>query len=157
MSTDDTHRTTEDVVAAYHRLRSSEASRQARVRSETGLGDNELKVLKLLLSEGESGHAVMPSEIARHLGVSSASTTALLDRLERAGALQRVSHPTDRRSILVAPTATSAESLTGALGEHDRVLHDAASGLDERGRTAVVAFLESVARGADAAATPQRG
>lgn len=149
MSTNDTSQTTEDVVAAYHRLRSAEAARQARVRSATGLGDNELKVLRLLLSEGESGHAVMPSEISRHLGVSSASTTALLDRLERAGSLERVSHPTDRRSILVAPTAAAEAALADALGEHERALHDAAAQLDASGRRAVVEFLESVAAEAE--------
>ena len=46
----------------------------------------------------------LASEIARHLGISSASTTALLDRLEKAGMVVRGSNPEDRRSILISVT-----------------------------------------------------
>lgn len=139
----------DDLVSTYHRLRVAEAARLTRVRSATGMGENELRVLQFLLLEGDAGHAVMPSEIARHLGVSSASTTALLDRLERAGLLERVSHPTDRRSILIAPTAAAAETIASTIDEQQSKLVGAARDLDPAGRAAVTTFLRSLAAGAD--------
>lgn len=141
----------DEIVSAYRRLWGAETARQARVRSVSGMSDNELRVLQFLLQEGDIGHPVRPSEIARHLGVSSASMTALLDRLERAGSLQRVSHPTDRRSILIAPTETAAAAVSGAIDEHTRLLRSTVEALDAPARAAVLGFLETLAAGADAA------
>lgn len=141
----------DDVAAAYRRLWIAETARQARVRSASGMSDNELGVLQFLLSEGDVGHAVRPSEIARHLSVTSASMTALLDRLERSGFLERVSHPTDRRSILIAPTETAATAVSGAIDEHAALLRDTITGLDAPQRAAVLHFLETLSAGADAA------
>lgn len=50
-----------------------------------------------------------PTEIARNLGVSTASATELLDKLERAGHLQRRAHPADRRKRLIELTASGHE------------------------------------------------
>lgn len=149
-SEDDAQRDVADLVSAYHGLRSAEAARQGRVRSTTGLGENELRVLQFLLREGDVGHAVMPSEISRHLGVSSASTTALLDRLERAGLLERVGHPTDRRSILIAPTPAAFSTIAATVEEHEDMLNDAASRLAPAERRIVLDFLRSLTDGADA-------
>ncbi len=150
-------RTIGELVSAYHALRAAEAARQGRVRSSTGMGENELRVLQFLLLEGDAGHAVMPSEIARHLGVSSASMTALLDRLERAGLLERVGHPTDRRSILIAPTPAAAATIASTIDEQQRQIVGAASDLDAQEREVVTGFLRSLTAGADtSSATPAR-
>ena len=75
--------TVDAVLRAYERFRAADTAMLARVRSRTGLSENELAILRFLLREREDAHHVKPSEIARHLGISSASTTALLDRLDR--------------------------------------------------------------------------
>lgn len=49
----------------------------------------------------DSEEALSPKQIISHLGLSSGSGTALLDRLEGAGFIRRVPHPTDRRSVLI--------------------------------------------------------
>jgi len=46
-----------------------------------------------------------PSALAARLGMTSAATTALLDRLEVAGLAARRPNPADRRSVLVDSTA----------------------------------------------------
>ncbi|MGH8993966.1 MAG: MarR family transcriptional regulator [Acidimicrobiia bacterium] len=43
-------------------------------------------------------------ELARECGLSTGALTTLLDRLERLGYLRRVSHPTDRRRVVVELT-----------------------------------------------------
>lgn len=45
-----------------------------------------------------------PRELADELDISTASTTKLLDRLERSGHLTRVPHPADRRSVTIQAT-----------------------------------------------------
>lgn len=49
----------------------------------------------------DSDEALSPKQIISHLGLSSGSGTALLDRLESSGFISRVPHPTDRRSVLI--------------------------------------------------------
>lgn len=43
-----------------------------------------------------------PSELARYTGLSTGSTTAMLDRLEKAGYITRKPNPNDRRGTLIA-------------------------------------------------------
>jgi DNA-binding MarR family transcriptional regulator len=139
----------DDLVSAYHRFRRADADLHARVRAVTGMSENELRVLQYLLASKAEGHDVMPTELTRQLGITSASTTALLDRLERSGALERVNNPSDRRSVLIAPTPAAETILVSTLDEYERRLEALSRGLDADERAAVSAFLDSLA---DAAA-----
>jgi DNA-binding MarR family transcriptional regulator len=53
-------------------------------------------------------------ELARTLGLTTGAVTALIDRLERAGYVRRVSDPTDRRRVLVELTPLTHE-VTGLI------------------------------------------
>ena len=141
------------LVAAYERFRRADAAFYQRIRSVTAMGDNELRVVQYVLQAHRQGREVKPTEIARHLGVSSASTTALLDRLERAGSLQRLSHPTDRRSILIAPTAEVEARLSATVEEYGRRLAQLAAELSDQDRTAVERFLGALSDAADSIAS----
>jgi DNA-binding MarR family transcriptional regulator len=56
-----------------------------------------------------------PADISEHLGISSGSTTELLDRLETAGHIRRSPHPTDRRRVLVHAEPAAVEQILDAL------------------------------------------
>jgi DNA-binding MarR family transcriptional regulator len=64
----------------------------------------DLAALRLLIMRADKGTPVTPAEIARHLRISTASTTKLLDRLAAAGHVERCPHPTDRRALIVRLT-----------------------------------------------------
>lgn len=64
----------------------------------------DLAALRLLIMRADKGTPVTPAEIARHLRISTASTTKLLDRLSAAGHVERCPHPTDRRALIVQLT-----------------------------------------------------
>jgi DNA-binding MarR family transcriptional regulator len=64
----------------------------------------DLAALRLLIMRADKGTPVTPAEIARHLRISTASTTKLLDRLSAAGHVERCPHPTDRRALVVQLT-----------------------------------------------------
>jgi DNA-binding MarR family transcriptional regulator len=49
-----------------------------------------------------------PSELARHTGLTSGATTAMLDRLEKAGLIERRPNPDDRRGTLIVPAKSAA-------------------------------------------------
>ncbi|WP_295787380.1 MarR family winged helix-turn-helix transcriptional regulator [uncultured Microbacterium sp.] len=66
------------------------------------------------------GHLVMsgplsPGELSRRLDLTTAATTAAIDRLVDLGHVTRMPHPTDRRSVLVVPTESSVQRAMGHL------------------------------------------
>ncbi len=138
-----------DVRSALSRCRAADIEMHERVRATASLGENELRILQLLLARRRDGLDVKPSDISRHLGISSASTTALIDRLERQGNVERRTHPTDRRSILVAPTERAVSEVADVVDAYDRRIGTAIAGLSETDRTAIVTFLDAVAAAAD--------
>lgn len=148
---------TADVLHALARFRSADAEMHQRVRATASLSENELRILDFLVREHAADSVVKPSDISRHLGISSASTTAQLDRLERQGSVQRVSHPTDRRSILIAPTAQAADEVATLVDAFESRVREVVDTLGPDGRVSVLAFLTAVAEASeDVAASPER-
>jgi DNA-binding MarR family transcriptional regulator len=70
-----------------------------------GLNVTDMECIRLLFLKGVS----TPSELARHTGLTSGATTAMLDRLEKAGLIERRRNPDDRRGTLIVPAKSSAE------------------------------------------------
>jgi DNA-binding MarR family transcriptional regulator len=70
-----------------------------------GFNNTDMECLRLLFQKGTA----TPSELARHTGLTSGATTAMLDRLEKADLIERRPNPNDRRGTLVAPTKSSNE------------------------------------------------
>jgi DNA-binding MarR family transcriptional regulator len=62
-----------------------------------GLNVTDMECLGLLFHKGIS----TPSELARHTGLSSGAATAMLDRLEKSGLIERRPNPDDRRGTLI--------------------------------------------------------
>jgi DNA-binding MarR family transcriptional regulator len=70
-----------------------------------GFNTTDMECLRLLFLKG----IATPSELARHTGLTSGATTAMLDRLERAGLIERRPNPDDRRGTLIVPAKSGAE------------------------------------------------
>ena len=70
-----------------------------------GLNATDMECLELLFLKG----IATPSELARHTGLTSGATTAMLDRLEKAGLIERRPNPDDRRGTLIVPAKSGAE------------------------------------------------
>jgi DNA-binding MarR family transcriptional regulator len=118
-----------------------EQYRAAFVRKVYGVGPSEGTVLgELRLSD-----ALTPSELARRVGLTPAATTEVLDRLERAGHVERGPHPGDRRKVLVTITRDSRELIERATVAFTRVLAPALDGLDVPARERLVRLLFTTA------------
>src|ERR687895_840996 len=74
----------------------------AAMARRTGLGLSEMAALEHL----QHAHGgLTPTELGRRLSLSSGAITALVDRLERTGHVERRPHPPDRRSLGGVPVA----------------------------------------------------
>jgi len=104
------------------------------------LGRNDVAALEVLMNEGPLG----PVELGHRLGMRSASATALVDRLEAAGHVERVRDPEDRRRITVVPTAHAHEEAGAAIGPLLAGFHAAAARLSPEERAVVVGYMEEV-------------
>lgn len=112
-----------ELLQAFRVYRAAEVAMRRRTRDAMSMGENDLLVLRYLLKARQRESQVSPGELARYLGVSTASMTAIIDRLERSGHVRRERHATDRRSLYVVPTADSDEEVRKTLGDmHDRML-----------------------------------
>jgi DNA-binding MarR family transcriptional regulator len=122
-SEEDRRRRAVDVLQAFRVYRAAEVAMRRRTRESMAMGENELLVLRYLLRASGEGRSVSPSELTRYLGVSTASTTAIIDRLEKSGHVNRLPHPSDRRSILVVATKESDAEVRATLGDmHERMM-----------------------------------
>jgi DNA-binding MarR family transcriptional regulator len=70
-----------------------------------GFNVTDMECLRLLYLKG----IATPSELARYTSLTSGATTAMLDRLERAGMIERRPNPEDRRGTLITPAKSGAE------------------------------------------------
>ncbi|WP_436760225.1 MarR family winged helix-turn-helix transcriptional regulator [Streptosporangium sp. V21-05] len=93
---------TEATIAVQH-LIGAARELSARAARELGVNATDMGALSLLEQHGPMG----PAELASRLGIRSASVTVLIDRLERAGHVERSSHPRDRRRVTVAATPSA--------------------------------------------------
>jgi DNA-binding MarR family transcriptional regulator len=78
----------------------------AAMARRTGLGLSEMAALEHL--QHEHG-GLTPTELGRRLSLSSGAVTALVDRLERTGHVERHPNPADRRSSVVLPVPGGLE------------------------------------------------
>jgi len=111
------------VLQAMRVYRTAELSMRRRTRDALAIGENDMTLLRHLLQFQQEGRHASAGELARHLNVSSASMTAMIDRLERSGHVRRERHATDRRSINVVATERTHHEMRDALGDmHSRML-----------------------------------
>ncbi len=109
----------------------------------------DLAALRLLIIREEQGRPVSPNEIARHLRISTASTTKLLDRLSAAGHVRRVPHPSDRRGRVVELTDLSRAEFFRLFGPRLAAMRGALDGFDAAELDAAVRVLEAVGAALD--------
>lgn len=86
-----------------------------------------------------------PREINAHLGLSSGSGTALLDRLERAGYLRRISNQNDRRSVLIELDRAGAAQIIEVIRSVEAQYTAALSAFSDTELDAITRFLATVA------------
>lgn len=80
---------------------------QRHIARQMNLGASDVAALEHLLERPDLG----PADIASLVGMSTASATVLVDRLETAGHVERRAHPQDRRRKQLAVTEHAKASM----------------------------------------------
>lgn len=138
-----------EVLNALRDYRAADGAMRKRTRTSMGMGETDLLALRFLLRARREGTSLGPKDLSQLLGISSASTTILLDRLERSGHIVRQPHPTDRRALVIEPTEDADEEVRATLARmHERMIETAES-LDEDDAGVVVKFLHDLTDAAD--------
>ena len=102
----------DDAPATVHRLRALTVvldDAAAAFAARHGLSATEVRALICLLDRERAGAAASPTWLAAQLKMTTASGTALLDRLERAGHVRRAPRIDDRRRVDIVVTPSAKE------------------------------------------------
>lgn len=85
--------------------------------AEHGLHQSEFDVLATLRRSGKP-YALTPTQLYEATMVSSGGMTNRIDRLEKAGLVERRKNPDDRRGVIVALTDAGYEKITSIIPLH---------------------------------------
>lgn len=105
----------------------------------TGLSESELHSLRHLL-----GGPLGPNDLARTLGVTSAASSGIVDRLEARGHVSRQPHPTDKRRTVVAISASGRTEVLSQMRPMFEALVAADAKLTDQQRTVVESYLRDI-------------
>lgn len=106
-----------------------------------GLSVTDNECLSFLAIKG----VATPSELARYTGLTTGSTTAMLDRLEKTGYVSRKPNPDDRRGVLVAPTKKWMESAGPLVADVQKAHKALMSNYTDEELAVIINFLQRFA------------
>ncbi len=143
MDPEDIHHVGE-VMAALGRLRSAENELSEASMRYMKLNQSDMRALHYLIVASNTREIATPGAIAAHLKISTASTTKLLDRLEKAGHIMRQPHPSDRRALAITITAKTKTAAMETVGKQQAKRFYAAARLTPEQRDVVIGFLDDM-------------
>jgi DNA-binding MarR family transcriptional regulator len=138
-----------EVLNALRRYREAELAMRKRTQAAMHMGETDMKALRYLLAAKSRGASLTPKELSTRLGISTASVSVLLDRLEKSGHIVRQRHPTNRKSILISTTADTDVEVRGTLSQmHDRMM-EVTKRLSPEEAATVLSFLHDMTAAVD--------
>ena len=133
------------VLARVSRLARVAEENANKVLNQFGLSDVEFHLLAAIRTTPD--YRPSPRDLLGPLMVSSAGLTNRIDRLEKAGLVERLANPNDRRGVLLQLTERGREVVdrvtTDYLANQNRILDEA---LDEGEREALSQLLRKLLR-----------
>ncbi len=109
-----------------------------------GLGRTDVRALVAIMDAARSGAALTAGALGAAVDLSSASVTALVDRLERAGHVRRVRDEEDRRRVVLEMTESAMAAGGAFFGGLQRDLVAAMEGYSETDLAVVRRFLRDM-------------
>ena len=110
------------------------------LRRIMGLKETDYTAMALLMRR-----SMGPTELARTLHITTASATAMVDRLARAGHVVREPDSEDRRRMTVRAVPRSRAGVAGHVAPMIEMVDAELAEMDEEGRQAVLQFLTGTA------------
>jgi DNA-binding MarR family transcriptional regulator len=153
----DRRRATRGLALARALAKWADADRTHRtaVAERLRVGASDVDALILLFQDESPWTA---GKIAEALALTTGAVTGLVDRLEKAGWVQRTRHGVDRRQVWIERTPARREELDAALAVQSAVLAEAAEPIDDAALERAVELIErAAARLAEQAKAPAAG
>src|SRR6516164_9794815 len=116
--------------------------------SGAGISPADLDALEHL----EAAGPLTQRQLGDRLSLTSGAITMLVDRLERAGWVDRRPHPTDRRYLLLELSPDVAERTPPGLAQYHTAIGALTATMHGKDRDTIAAFLTAAADSASAAA-----
>lgn len=133
-----------ELMNALGHLRTTERQLSEASRQYMKLKETDMRAIHYLILCANNGTVATPGAIARHLGISAASTTKLLDRLQAGGHITRTPHPEDRRALAIRVTTATHQSAVETVGRQQAKRIHAAARLTRAEREVVIRFLQDM-------------
>lgn len=121
------------------------AERGRRQVEAQGLRTMEFAVLEVLYHKGP----LTQGQIGEHILLTSGSITAVVDKLEHRGLVERRTCPEDRRVVYAELTEDGRKLIARVFPEHAEVLRNAMAGLTTEEKQIATALLRRLGRHAD--------
>jgi DNA-binding MarR family transcriptional regulator len=120
------------------------------VAGEPSLGRTDLRLLELIVEDGP----LSAGAIARSMGLTTGSVTALVDRLEAVRCVRRTSDPADGRRRIVTVTARGRRCRLRAYARLHSIVAAVTHDMDSAERAAVLGFLRRAEETCRSAVSP---
>ncbi|NLB47385.1 MAG: MarR family transcriptional regulator [Microbacteriaceae bacterium] len=132
------------VMVSMSRLREAEQALTDASEKYMQLSSHDMRALHYLIVAKNRGEMVTPGMIAAFLEISPASTTKLLNRLEKGDHIVRRVHPMDRRAFAIEVTPETEASAMQTVGKQHAKRFHAAARLTWDERDVVIRFLDDM-------------
>jgi DNA-binding MarR family transcriptional regulator len=130
----------DETVSGLMREHASAATRYASaVAKRMGIGASELAALEHL----EAAGPMTPGQLGGRLSMSPGAVTALVDRLEKRGHVERQPNPEDRRSALLRETEGGLRETLEHLWPYIEEMRGIEEGFTREERAVISRFLEA--------------
>ena len=129
------------ITFVLRRLQTAMGDAEAALARRLEVGPTDLEAMTHLTFAGEP---IGPRELSGRLGITPGATTELVDRLERAGHLERRRDTVDRRRVQLHPSPAALARVADELAPLIAALERVADGLDAHDRAVVAHYLDAV-------------
>lgn len=132
------------VLEAMRRWRTTERRLSEASRKYMNLGENDMRALRFMIARQRHGVLPTPSDVAKHLQITTASVTKMLDRFAANDYIRRLPHPEDRRSTAIEVTGETQVVARQSVGRnHARRFHVVAD-LSQEEREVISKFFNAM-------------
>lgn len=143
-----------ELLEAVRLFRRADQQMRRRASAAMGMNVTDMQALQEVIAAERRGVLVTANLLATNLGISTASTTKLLDRLTASGHLERRPHPHDRRAVVVVATCHAHDEVRARLSDMHSVMAQIAAAVPPGSRADVAQFLTALAAHLDEVETP---